>query len=152
MSEGGGVRLERLTSGQQIPFGGDRVVCVSEELAGVFRPGDRLVVVQDTGALLHIPRAEHELVRRAVTSATAAFASLAQHSDEAITAFFDRFATRLADDASFAPIAAANDADVASATERGRSTTRLVLGDTMRSDMVVSSSSVSGIEAAKAKL
>ena len=136
MSERGGVGLERLVGGQQIPFGGDRVACVSDELAEAFRPGDRLVVVQDTGALLHIPRVEHELVTRAVSAAVSGFASLAECSDEQITAFFDRFAAGLSDDGAFAPIAAANALDVASASERGRSTTRLALGDKMRADMV----------------
>ena len=131
MREPGGIRLERLTAGQQIPFGGDRMVRVPDELAAAFRPGDRLVVVQDTGALLHIPAAEHELVADCVSDAVAGFAALANCSDGAITTFFDRFAAHLADDATFAPIAVANEADVASAAERGRSTTRLALGDRM---------------------
>jgi glutamate-5-semialdehyde dehydrogenase len=89
--------LEALVAGQPIPFGGDRVAVVSAELAGAFRPGDRLVVVQDTGALLHIPRAEHELAARAVADAVAGFAALADRPDEAITCFFDAFARHLAD-------------------------------------------------------
>jgi glutamate-5-semialdehyde dehydrogenase len=136
MSAGGVIRLEGLTAGQPIPFGGDRVACVSDELAEAFRPGDRLVVVQDDGALLHIPASEHELVGRCVAAAVDGFAALARCSDDAITTFFDRFAARLADDAAFAPIVAANELDVASAADRGRSTTRLVLGDKMRADMI----------------
>jgi len=129
-------RLDRLTAGQAIPYGGDRVAVVSEQLAEAFRTGDRLVVVQDTGALLRIPLAEHELVTRAVSDAVAGFAALARQTDDAITSFFHHFARRLADDASFAPIAAANAADVESAQRRGRSTTRLALGDVMRAEMV----------------
>ena len=53
--------------------------------------------------------------------------ALGEVSDEAITAFFDRFAALLEDDQSFAPILAANDADVETARTKGRSTTRLVL-------------------------
>ena len=45
-------------------YGGDRATVVPAELAAAFAAGDRLVVVQDTGDLLHIPRAEHELVSR----------------------------------------------------------------------------------------
>jgi glutamate-5-semialdehyde dehydrogenase len=56
--------------------------------------------------------------------------------DDQISAFYEAFATRLESDAGFAPIAAANAADVARAKERGRSTTRLVLSDTMRRGMV----------------
>jgi glutamate-5-semialdehyde dehydrogenase len=128
--------LDALTAGQAIPFGGDRVAFVPDDLAGSFRPGDRLVVVQDTGALLHIPRAEHDLVSRTVAAAVAGFAQLAACTDDAITSFFDRFARRLADDGVFASIADANAADVTSARERGRSTTRLVLDDVMRAGMV----------------
>jgi len=56
--------------------------------------------------------------------------------DEQIASFFECFARRLADDASFAPIAEANEADVAAAAGRGRSTTRLTLSAGMRADMV----------------
>ena len=43
-----------------IPFGGDRVTVVSEALASAFAPGDRLVVVQSTGDILHIPSSDWE--------------------------------------------------------------------------------------------
>ena len=66
-------RLESLAPGQTIVFGGDRVTTVSESLAAAFRPGDRLVVVQETGDLLHILKAEHALVTTAVYGAAAAF-------------------------------------------------------------------------------
>ncbi len=129
-------RLGSLSPGQAIPFGGDRVVFVDDALAAAFRPGDRLVVVQETGALLRIPEAEHALVDAAVTAALDGFAELASRSDEAITAFFDGFAARLADDAVFGPIAEANADDVRSARQRGRSTTRLELDERMRAAMV----------------
>jgi glutamate-5-semialdehyde dehydrogenase len=129
-------RLEQLTAGQQIPFGGDRVTTVGPELAAAFAPGDRLVVVHETGDLLHIPRAEHRIVDGAVAAARHAFGALAGATDEQISTFFDGFATRLADDDVFAPIAEANAADVASAEARGRSTTRLMLSAPMRQGMV----------------
>ena len=47
-------RLETLVAGMPIPFGGDRVALVPDALAAAFQPGDRLVVVQETGDLLHI--------------------------------------------------------------------------------------------------
>ena len=125
-----------LSAGQEIPFGGDRVVRVDADLAGRFAPGDRLVVVQATGALLHIPAEIHALVDDAVTDAVDSFAALADSSDEAISAFFDCFATALADDVVFARIAAANAADVERAAGVGRSTTRLRLDDKMRADMI----------------
>ena len=43
--------------GQAIPYGGERVAYVSPELAAAFRAGDRLVVAQETGDLLHVPAA-----------------------------------------------------------------------------------------------
>mgnify|MGYP001554528800 FL=1 len=128
--------LEQITEGQEIPFGGDRVTVVPAELASRHRPGDRLIVVQSTGALLLIPASVDSLVADAVRTASEAFAQLASVTDEQITDFFERFATALADDETFAPIADANAADVAAALGRGRSTTRLVLDAKMRSDMV----------------
>ena len=128
--------LEQITEGQEIPFGGDRVTVVPAELASRHRPGDRLIVVQSTGALLLIPASVDSLVADTVRTASEAFAQLASVTDEQITDFFERFATALADDETFAPIADANAADVAAALGRGRSTTRLVLDAKMRSDMV----------------
>ena len=107
--------LEQVTEGQEIPFGGDRVTVVSAELAARLRPGDRLIVVQSTGALLQIPATVSSLVADTLHGAHEAFAGLASASDEQITDFFDRFATALADDDTFAPIADANAADVAAA-------------------------------------
>lgn len=128
--------LDSLTTDQAIVFGGNRVTHVDASLADAFEPGDRLVVVQETGDLLHVPLAEHEIVERAVSAALAGFSELAQRSDDEISAFFQGFADLLDDDAVFALIATANDADVATASDRGRSTTRLVLSSTMRADMI----------------
>ncbi len=128
--------LEGLQSGQLIPFGGNRVTMVSDDLAERFAVGDRLVVVQDSGALLHIPATEHALVAAAVTDAQRAFTSLAGVSDDQISHFYAEFADRLADDHVFTEISIANDADVASASSRGRSTTRLVLSGSMREGMI----------------
>lgn len=128
--------LRGLTPGMAIPYGGNRVTHVSPDLAAAFVAGDRLVVVPDDGTLLHIPAADHAAAEQAVTRAVEAFARLGTVTDEQVSAFYEAFAQRLADDASFAPIAAANAADVASAQARGRSTTRLVLSEKMRADMV----------------
>ncbi len=128
--------LTSLEPGQPIVYGGDRVTRVSAELAGAFSPGDRLVVVNDSGDLLHVPAAEWEIAAAAVGRAHDAFGRLGPVADDAISDFFDRFAANLADDDRFAAIAAANANDVARATDRGRSTTRLRLSDTMRADMI----------------
>lgn len=128
--------LSSLDAGQPIIYGGNKVTTVSPELAAAFGPGDRLVVVNDSGAILHIPAAEAAIADAAVSRAADAFAQLGGVSDAAISSFFEVFAARLADDDVFAPIAAANAADVDAATAKGRSTTRLVLSPTMRRDMI----------------
>jgi glutamate-5-semialdehyde dehydrogenase len=135
-SDSGADRLTRLVAGQMIVHSGDRVTHVDEHLAAAFRPGDRVLVDPSSGRLLHVPSAVIDVVSSSVGAAVDAFGDLARCTDEQITSFFESFADRLADDSSFAPIARANAADVASATDRGRSTTRLVLSEGMRNDMV----------------
>jgi glutamate-5-semialdehyde dehydrogenase len=119
-----------------ILFGGNRVTHVPEAVADAFRPGDRLVVIQDRGDLLHIPAREWESAQDAVTRAWAAFQRMGAVGDDQITRFYDAFASRLADDAVWGRIAQANQADVAAARSRGRSTTRLAVSDSMRANMV----------------
>ena len=128
--------LDRLDAGQLIVFGGNRVARVGADLAEAFVPGDHLVVVQETGDLLHIPASEHAVVAAAVDDAVAGFAGLTRCTDEQIADFFARFAALLDDDDVFASIAAANTADVESARARGRSTTRLELNESMRRSMI----------------
>jgi len=127
--------LTQLTAGQELLYGGNRVTVVSAELAEAFEDGDRLVIVQQTGDLLHIPGAEHALVSAAVTDAAAAFTSLAACSDDQITDFFECFARKIDDHSVFSAVTAANAIDVDSASSKGRSTTRLQLTPAMRTDM-----------------
>jgi glutamate-5-semialdehyde dehydrogenase len=117
-------------------YGGDKVAYVSEELAEAFVPGDRLIVVQSTGDLLHVPAAAHSTASKAVDAASNAFASMGSVEDDQINAFYRAFADRLARDEVFGPIVDANQNDVDQARERGRSTTRLVLSPQMREDMI----------------
>lgn len=119
-----------------IPYGGDRVALVSPELAAAFEVGDRLVVVQESGDLLHIPKGIHALASDAVRRASAAFDELATVADVAIEEFFERFAVKLAERGVWRKIADANAADVAAARAGGRPTTRLAVSDAMRRDMV----------------
>ena len=128
--------LAQLTPGMPIPFGGNRVATVSDALAAAFQAGDRLVVVQDTGALLHIPAAVHAIAEIAVDRAHDAFARMGQVSDDAVSAFFEVFADKLASNIIWDAIAAANDADVAKAAAAGRSTTRLTADAKMRAGMI----------------
>ena len=129
-------RLTALAPGMAIPYGGDRVAYVSETLAQAFRPGDRLVVVQDSGDLLHVPAAVQAIAEAAVGRAATAFQQMGAVGDAAITAFFEAFAANLADDTIWAAIAQANAADVARAQARGRSTTRLAVSPGLRADMI----------------
>ena len=129
-------RLDHLTAGMMIPFGGDRAAVVSAELAAAFQPGDRLIVVQETGDLLHVPSAHQAVAQAAVDRAVRAFSAMGGVTDAAITAFFEAFAARLEDEAIWAGIAEANARDVEAARTRGRSTTRLAVSAGMRRDMI----------------
>lgn len=128
--------LTQLEAGMPIVYGGNQVAHVSEELANAFSEGDRLIVVQTTGDLLHIPADVWAISRDAVGAASDAFAQMGRVSDEQISAFYEAFARRLEHNATFVPIAEANASDVATAQSRGRTTTRLVLSDQMRADMI----------------
>jgi glutamate-5-semialdehyde dehydrogenase len=128
-------KLTQLTAGQVLVYGGDQVAVVPVELAESFAEGDRLVIVQETGDLLRIPLAEHELASAAVTDAVAAFAELATCSDDQITDFFQQFAAAIDDDVTFGPVLEANRLDIDTAAAKDRSTTRLQLSPAMRRDM-----------------
>lgn len=128
--------LDKLTPGMAVPYGGDKVAFVSEALAARFAAGDRLIVMQDTGALLHVPAAQQEIASQAVGRAHAAFQRMGQVTDGQISSFFEAFAAFLDDDVRWNEIAVANEADVASAKARGRSTTRLVASPAMRQGMI----------------
>lgn len=127
-------QLTRLEPGMIIPLGGDRFTKVGADLAAAFRPGDRLYFVQDTGALLHVPDAVHQAVTTQVDAATRAFEQLRSTGREQIRVFYRAFAANLA--ASWPQIAAANADDEHRARAAGRSTTRLVVSDKVRDEMI----------------
>lgn len=129
-------KLETLKAGQLIVFGGNQTTQVSTELAAAFVDGDRLIVVNSTGDLLHVPEAEWATASDAVGLANQAFLAMGAVPDAAITDFFERFANNLANDELFEPIKQANDEDIAKAQGRGRSTTRLELTPGMRESMI----------------
>jgi glutamate-5-semialdehyde dehydrogenase len=129
-------RLETLAPGMPIPYGGDKLAHVSPELAAAFRPGDRLIVVQETGDLLHVPAAAAAVAATAVARADDAFRRMAAVSDSQISGFFEAFAAGLASEQAWTQIARANADDVAGAKARGRSTTRLALSERMRGEMI----------------
>ncbi|MBV8593724.1 MAG: aldehyde dehydrogenase family protein, partial [Caulobacteraceae bacterium] len=129
-------RLEWLEAGMAIPFGGDRLAVVPDALARAFAPGDRLIVVQTTGDLLHVPAAAQAAAADAVDQAAAAFDALGSVGDDAVGAFFNDFAARLANDEAWARIAAANADDVDRARDAGRPVGRLKVGEAMRAQMI----------------
>jgi glutamate-5-semialdehyde dehydrogenase len=128
--------LTEVAVGMPLLVGGDRITRVPAEVAAAFGPGDALLVTPDTGEVLHLPAADRAAATAAVDAAVAAFEAMGTVTDAQVSAFFEAFAAALDDDATFAPVAAANAGDVEAARARGRSTTRLVLGDRMRADMV----------------
>lgn len=129
-------RLTRVSAGMEIVFGGDRILRVPEDVAARFAPGDALVVVESTGALLHLPAADRAVADRAVSAAQAAFRRMGAVSDRQISRFYEEFAARLESDAVWSRIAAVNDEDIAAARARGRSTTRLVADAKLRRGMI----------------
>ncbi len=130
-----GEPLHSLTEGMQIPMG-TRFITVGSELASAFTAGDELIVLPSTGDVLHLPQRERDIASHAVGQSEAAFRALQHCSDEQITEFFREFANLLENDSVFEPILQSNAADVERAQRKGRSTTRLVLSEGMRSDMV----------------
>jgi glutamate-5-semialdehyde dehydrogenase len=128
--------LDRLSPGMAIPFGGNRFAVVPDELARRFKTGDRLIVVDRTGDLLHVPAEVQEIASAAVGRAHAAFQRMGEVPDQTITNFFAAFAERLGDDGAWSRIAAANAKDVVAAKAKGRSTTRLEVSEAMRRDMI----------------
>jgi glutamate-5-semialdehyde dehydrogenase len=111
------------------------LVEIGEGIAKSFSEGDRLLASRSSGLLL-VPKAELDLVGSCVDDALRAFSALSKVEDAQIANFYSSFAKRLEDDEIFSGIRLANERDVVAATAAGRSTTRLVLSDAMRQDMI----------------
>ena len=108
---------------------------VGTEIADRYREGDLIIGISG-GHLLHVPQADLLVAKDAVSRSVEAFELLKSVSSEQISQFFHAFAQKLGDDAIFAKIKACNEDDIASALQRSRSTTRLMLTDAMRGDMI----------------
>lgn len=130
------MQLDRLFPGMVIPFGGDRTVSVSTDLASAFRVGEALVVCQTDGALLHIQLDIRNAVNDDISASSAAFILLSTRSDRQIGAFFEHFAHFLEDDAVWSRIVEVNGRDIANAHASGRSTGRLSIGPSARAGMI----------------
>lgn len=109
---------------------------VDEEFCTTLEEGDSVLAVAATGRLRRIPADVRALVDDAVSRAGSAFMELTTCPPDSTTRFFESARRRLADDEIFAVLRTSNELDVADAASRGRSTTRLILSDKMRADMV----------------
>ena len=115
---------------------GDKWIQADPAFTAQLEPTDRVLAVASTGTLKRISGDVHGLVDQAVSRAQTAFGELSKVEDEAINTFFQEAARLLADETIFGEIRRANETDVAGALKRGRSTTRLILSDSMRTDMI----------------
>ena len=129
-------QLTTLPRGTQLLFGGDQLITVPDAVADGFQPGDSIVIAESTLEVLLVPKREKQLVSEQVARALTAFEIVRSASDASIARFFELFAIRLSDDAIWRAIEEANARDVASAKERGRSTTRLATSEAMRRNMI----------------
>ena len=124
-----------LQSGDRVLVG-STLVTVDEVFAGSLNPGDVVLGIASSGQLRRIPQDVHSLSRQRVESALTAFHRLQDVSAAQVNRFFSLSAERLAADSLFESVAQANQADVVAAVAKGRSTTRLVLSEKMRSEMI----------------
>jgi glutamate-5-semialdehyde dehydrogenase len=124
-----------LKSGDRVLVG-STLVTVDQDFADSLNPGDVVLGIASSGQLRRIPQSVQLLVRRRVEDALAAFRSLQGASTAQVSQFFALSAEKMSDDSTFESVAQANQADVEAALAKGRSTTRLVLSDKMRAEMV----------------
>jgi glutamate-5-semialdehyde dehydrogenase len=129
-------KLSALPRGTRLLLGGDALIEVPDELCARFGAGDALLALEATREVLLIPAAERALAADAVGRAQAAFATTSMASDAMISRFFERFAANLASEAAWSIVREANAQDLADATHRGRSTTRLQATEAMRRGMI----------------
>lgn len=129
-------QLSKLEAGTPLLVGGDKIARVPSDIAERFRPGDVLAVVEETGQILLIPLEQARLAQDAVTRAQQAFVQMRNVTDDQIAKFYQNFATNLENAAIWDQIRTQNAKDVESATQRGRSTTRLIANDKLRQTMI----------------
>jgi glutamate-5-semialdehyde dehydrogenase len=114
---------------------GGELVEIGKEIADAFVDGDRLIATTSAGLLL-VPKADSDLVASCINESVSAFSALEDVTDSQIMSFYEGFARRLKDEAIFSQIREANERNIADAQAKGRSTTRLVLSESMRQDMI----------------
>ena len=127
--------LDKLETGSTILSADGEVHRISKEIAEQFRPGDRLITSSRDGLLL-IPEVVSDTVKNVIDKSVKAFDELATASDEQIVSFFCKFANALETNQIWDKIKETNHIDVEQARSNGRSTTRLLVSEDMRSNMV----------------
>lgn len=115
---------------------GETMISLDEAFVSQLQPGDKLLGVSATQTVKRLPADVVALVDSAMTRAVQAFSHLSSISQDSITTFFDEAARLLESDDIAAQIKEVNEGDVSTAKSRGRSTTRLMFTDAMRTDMV----------------
>ena len=124
-----------LQNGDRIVINGKPVV-LDQSIINQFVDGDALFGLS-SGQVLHIKQADLLLVDTAVSAASAAFDLMAACTEQEVSSFYKSFAQRLNEESVRKQLLDANEIDVLSAKERGRSTTRLVLNNATLDDMVL---------------
>jgi glutamate-5-semialdehyde dehydrogenase len=114
---------------------GGELVEIGNEIANAFVDGDRLIATTSAGILL-VPKSDSDLASSCINGSIDAFSALRDVEDSQIMSFYEGFACRLKDETIFSRIREANERNVADALAKGRSTTRLVLSESMRHDMI----------------
>jgi len=116
---------------------GRSLITIDTDFADSLQPGDEVLGIASTGQIKLIPHNVSVAATEAVSAALSAFSQMGLVSNGSITDFFDQAATLLADDSVFEQITVVNRGDVEQAIAKGRSTTRLVMDQKMRQEMIV---------------
>ena len=127
--------LEKLEVGSSVLSADGQMHRISPEIADQFQPGDRLIATKQAGLLI-IPSAVQENVHDAIDRSVAAFDALTTATDEQIVSFFCKFADSLEETKIWNKIKEVNTLDVEQARAKGHSTTRLLVSDSMRNNMI----------------
>ena len=124
-----------LQSGDRVLVG-TTLVTIDDDFAASLEEGDVVLGIASSGALRRIPKDVSHLASERVGAALSAFSQLQATTTGQVNRFFALAAERLANDSLFSSIAVANESDVAAAIAKGRSTTRLMLTEKMRTEMI----------------
>lgn len=128
--------LRQLTPGMIIVHDGNRQYSVTQALADQFSDGDRIMFIPGIDEPILIPSHHTQQMADSILQSKRAFYELGRISDDQIDQFYDTVCKRLSNDSIWASIQSVNNEDVSRAASRGRSTTRLVVSDTMRQGMI----------------